>query len=102
MIKLKKGDLVWAAGFIGYPDKCLTAEQVVVKVPGDSLVTVDRSVSCFQHKIKLPRSMVFVTSEEAILSARDVIRSNAAELEDQARRMRAMADAEPKVVPIEE
>lgn len=102
MNKLKKGDRVWVAGFAGYPDRCLTVEQVIVKIPGDALVTVDRPASCAQNRIRLPRSMIFLSPEEAVLAARAVIGKEATTLEDQARRVRAMADAEPKIVPIEE
>jgi hypothetical protein len=61
MTKLKKGDRVWVAGFVGYPDKCLTAEQVTVKSSGDALVELYRSVSCAEYKTRLPRAKVFPT-----------------------------------------
>ncbi len=101
MTKFTKGDRVWVAGPVDYPEKRLTVEQVTIKSTSGAHIIVHESSRAADNRVKLLADRVSFDREEAVLYARGVLRTAAAKLEEEARRLRASADAEPEVVPSE-
>ncbi len=94
MTELKKGDRVWVSGsHYGV----ILVQEVIVKSAGENHVVLEGRAKAVGYLSRLPRSKVFLDSEEAVLVVRGALRVEAARLEQEARDLRAVADSAPKV-----